>query len=272
MEKVSVEGVDVYYYDNGCNVEQWLKNGQLYGRTNAKILESLIIEDGVILDCGAHIGTFALPIALSGRDIICIEAADLNIQCLGKTFEKFDNVKIEKAILADKVKPCGFSRESGPFGWIQQNGELLSTTIDEIMKNYRLPVCGVKLDIEGGEIDALEGAKDTLKQRPPILMEVNGFCLMQSGRTCEDLLKKVASFGYTVYLRFSAQGVILVDPEQMFPWGNTDVVCIHKENVSKYEWTNFAKKLEDFELEYYAKQVKNNSNEDLKSYFEFRGI
>lgn len=270
MEKVRVLDTDVYYYDNGCNVEEWLKQGKLYGEANARILESLILDDGVILDCGAHIGTFALPLATKGRRVVCIEAADLNVQCLGHTFDNFDNVSIEHAILADSARPCGFSRESGPFGWITPGDELIASTIDDIAHYYKA-VSAIKLDIEGGEIDALRGATKTLSQKPPILMECNGFCLMQHGKRCEDLIREISKHGYLVFIRFSASGIIRVNPDSLFPYGNTDVICIHKDNIHRYEWCNSARELEVFELNYILEETKKRSNEDLLSYFTFIG-
>jgi FkbM family methyltransferase len=270
MEKVRVLDTDVYYYDNGCNVEEWLKQGRLYGEANARILESLILSDGVILDCGAHIGTFGLPLAVRGHKIVCIEAADLNVQCLRHTFVDFENVVVEQAILADSARPCGFSRESGPFGWITPGDELTASTIDSIARDHG-PVCAIKLDIEGGEIDALRGASETLRQKPPILMECNGFCLMQHGKRCEDLIREVSKHGYLVFIRFSASGTIRVNPDSLFPYGNADVICIHEDNIHRYEWCNSARELEVFELNYILEETKKRSNEELLSYFHFIG-
>ncbi len=161
MEKVNIRGIDVYYYDNGCNVEEWLKGGSLYGEANFNLLHNLIISEGPIVDAGAHIGTFSVPAALANYFPIMIEGASKNVECLNKTFPLGE---VHEAILADSVKKCRFSKDSGPFGWMieDENGDCQTNTIDNIVGGRH--IVALKLDIEGGEILALHGARETLKR------------------------------------------------------------------------------------------------------------
>jgi hypothetical protein len=46
-------------------------------------------------------------------------------------------------------------------------------SIDEAAREYFQPTF-IKLDIEGGEVDALRGASEALRQRPSLLIEVHG--------------------------------------------------------------------------------------------------
>lgn len=270
MNFVAINNRNIYYYDNGCNVEEWLKQGHLYGLGNYKLLKSLIKEDGIIIDAGAHIGTFSFLPALLNEKVIAIEAADKNIECLKKTFEN-TSVTVYKAILSDKRKKCDFSTDGGPFGWVVDNpeGACEADTIDSIVDGRK--VSGIKLDIEGGEIEALSGSVRTLSEsKPPIVMEVNGHCLSQRGKRSEDLLKKISEIGYSIFIQ-TQDGVFRVDPDKLFPFCNIDVVCIHKDNVDKYQFCS-ARTQEDYEIRHTAYEMYNMSNEDCKRYFRLIGI
>jgi len=270
MDIATVKGKAVYFNDNGCNVENWLKQGLLYGEPNYKVLQSLVIEEGWMVDAGAHIGTFSFSPAFANIPIITIEGCHNNVLCLHETFKE-TSAEVHEAILADRVKRCRFSRDTGPFGWLidDPDGDCTTNTIDNIVSGRH--VNALKLDIEGGEIDALDGAKETLTaSKPPILMEVNGYCLMQHDHRSEDLLKKVSEFGYVIFAQLHDQ-IFRVDPNKLFPFCNIDVICIHEDNLNKYSFAN-SRSLEQFELEDIAYQVCKQSNDDCKSYFKKIGI
>lgn len=270
MDIAIVKGRAVYFNDNGCNVEDWLKQGLLYGETNYNLLSQLIIEEGWMVDAGAHIGTFSFLPAITSIPIITIEGCHKNVLCLRETF-KGTSAEVHEAILADRVKNCRFSRDTGPFGWLidDPEGDCTTNTIDNIVSGRH--VNALKLDIEGGEIEALDGATETLMtSKPPILMEVNGYCLMQHDNRSEDLLKKVDEHGYAIFVQIQSQ-LFRVDPNRLFPFCNIDVICIHKDKLNKYTFAN-SRTLEQFELEDIAYQVCKQSNDDCKAYFKKIGV
>lgn len=270
MDIAIVRGHKVYFNDNGCNVEDWLKQGLLYGEPNYKLLQRLVVEDGWMVDAGAHIGTFSFLPAFANIPIITIEGCHKNVLCLCETFNGTSS-EVHEAILADRVKRCRFSRDTGPFGWLidDPDGDCTTNTIDNIVSGRH--VNALKLDIEGGEINALDGAKETLAaSKPPILMEVNGYCLMQHNHRSEDLLKKVSEHGYIIFVQIQNQ-IFKVDPDSLFPFCNIDVICIHKDKLGKYSFSD-VRVLEKFELEDIASQVCKQSNDDCKAYFKMIGI
>lgn len=270
MEKVLVRGHNVYFENNGCNVEDWLKQGLLFGESNYNLLSQLINTDGWIVDAGAHIGTFSFVPAFEGKKVIAIEGCHKNVVCLQHTF-KGTKVEVHEAILAEKEKRCRFSAETGPFGWLidDPEGDCVTSTLDAIIAGR--PVSGLKLDIEGGEIAAIDGAKETLAQsKPPIVMEVNGYCLMQHQHRSEDLLKKIEENGYAIYVQMQNQ-IFRVDTSKLFPFCNVDVICIHLDNLDRYKFTQ-VRSLEEYEIEFVATEMCRLSNDDCKSYFKMIGV
>ena len=264
MEKIVIDGDEVYFYDKECPVIGYLKAGHLYGRGNFEILNNLIIERGTILDCGAHIGTFALP-ASKHFKVVAVEGSRKNFECLQKTFSEKYSVSVYNDILSDEVgKSIGFE-DNGAFGHAIEGNDRVTNTIDNIVKDLDEDICAIKLDIEGGEFEALLGAKETInKFKPPILMEVNGFCLMNRNMTPQELLKCVEDLGYSVFVLLN--DLFRITSSKIFPFCVQDVICVHNESINRY---SFAKnrELSDQEIHLIASKISAQSNSDCKQYY-----
>lgn len=62
------------------------------------------------------------------------------------------------------------------------------------------PVSLIKLDVDGHEIDVLEGARHTLQShRPRIVMEMAPYTLEERGRSIGELLAVLGDFGYRLF-------------------------------------------------------------------------
>lgn len=269
MESIVIGGKEIFYIDNDDPVISYLKKGVLFGEGNYKLLSRFIFGDGVILDCGGHIGTFALP-ASKRHSVIVIEAAAQNVECLNETFKHNVNVYVVPAILADRQKRCDFSDTIGPFGWIieNENGAFETTTIDAVCDGTN--IAAIKLDIEGGEREALIGAVKTLDRcRPPILMEINGYCLLQRKETPQQLLEQVYAVDYVPY--FLLDKVYKINPEDMFPFCVTDVICIHKDNIQIYPGLGEVPSLDQYSIRSLISKNFLASNDHCKQYFRSIG-
>lgn len=261
-------GSDVFYYDEDDPVVNYLKEGVFFGAPNFKLLESYILnkENKTIVDCGAHIGTFSFPASRSGHyNVIAIEGAVRNVECLNRSFANIDNVRVVHAILSDSIKKCRFSHDYGPFGCLVEdsNGELFSNTIDNIVGDE--PVAGIKLDIEGGEIEALMGAREIIKRdRPVILIEVNGHCLRLRGLKPKHLFDIIKGMGYEIFANIGSKKY-RVNSDQKFPYCVADVLAFHNEELP--EELSLVGEIEDELVETLIKMNKGRSNEDCLAYF-----
>ena len=158
-------------------------------RGYATLCRGVLRPDSVVLDVGANIGLTALiaaQIASRGR-ILAVEGAPRNHAALAR------NLAEHAAGIAEPIH-CAVGASAGrahfvdnsAFGHVQSAGTLVAvpptvvrqTTIDAIVAERGLPGLDlIKLDIEGFEQDALEGAHETLARFDPVVfLEFNVWC------------------------------------------------------------------------------------------------
>ncbi len=275
MNSIKISDHDFYYYDSTDPVISYLKNGQLFGSNNYFILNAFIQEDnhdGWIIDCGSHIGTFGFLPAINKQNILMIDGASKNIECLQQTFRNLPNAKIEQCILLDKVAKCNFSSDYGPFGSasLSDDGDQVSGTLDNIVKKHNIDkVIALKIDIEGNEYEAINGAMNTInKFLPPILLEMNGYCLIKHNKTPQVLLKLMEDIGYLCFLPHQ-HGLIPFFSTSKFPFCVEDLICIHKNNLYKYIGKyGIANKVSDERINEIIENSQKTSNNECKEYFD----
>lgn len=127
----------------------------------------------VVLDLGAYVGMFTLKAARQVGDIgkvIAIEPNPSNISYLRSNVETSKNISVvEEAILnkvgEGKLYISGVSSQCHSL--IYPHNKFLKVrinTLDNLVEELRLPqVDFIKIDIEGAELQALEGARGVLK-------------------------------------------------------------------------------------------------------------
>lgn len=161
------------------------------GLRRYKRLCSLMLEpDSVVLDVGANIGLTALVTAElvpAGR-VLAVEGAPRNHAALVRNLEAHAQGLAEAvhcAVGAREGDPVRFVDNSA-FGHVVAEGTMIAspstpvplTTIDALAARHALARLDlIKLDIEGFEQDALEGARETLARFDPVVfLEFNVWC------------------------------------------------------------------------------------------------
>jgi FkbM family methyltransferase len=169
------------------------------------------VEPGdVVLDLGAHIGTFALPAAAMGCRVIAVEPSPANVALLEAAVarNRFGNVEVVAAAACSRSGRVSF-RPSGPHGYVATratSGETVMVTglrVDDILRARGVErVAFVKMDVEGSELRALRGMSGLLsrKDAPPILYEANGHCLGFYGSTPNAVVAELERHGYRSHL------------------------------------------------------------------------
>jgi len=161
-------------YDLPFNIaEQWT---HIYGTG-----ERAVRKGDIVLDCGANVGVFIrTSLRADAEKIVAIEPAPDNLECLRRNFPQ--EIASGKVVIVPKgvwdkedfldllVDPDNQPADSFV---IHRPGakpvaRVPLTTIDHLVSELNLPrVDYIKMDIEGAEVRALQGAKQTLARFHP---------------------------------------------------------------------------------------------------------
>lgn len=231
-----------------------LLSGKLFGIDNSlDALRFIGIHDrqqnpaGTVIDCGCHIGTFAIPLYDIVKEVICIDGSEKNIKCLEDTLlqDMFYNIRTKCCILDKESRKCSFE-DSGPFGSINFEDEnRISDTLDNIIGDTQDDICLIKYDLEGSEINAIKGSNKTIQRhRPYIITEVNPLCLDYHGSTSQELFDIIDDYDYDIfmiktiniyhvyYLRIQRHHI----NSNHFPKGSVnDFFCVPREKTFKHD-------------------------------------
>jgi len=178
------------------------------------LVNKLTPQAGVVLDLGAHIGTFSLPVAAAGYQIIAIEASPRNAALLqtSVSLNRFDRMRVIHAAVTDRGGTLEFIPH-GPWGMtstpqLQQlfglpTVKVPGVSVDEMLSEIRQEqVHFIKIDVEGSEIPALRGMARLLASpdAPAVYYECCGCTQMLYGKNTRELKATLEEFGYRSYL------------------------------------------------------------------------
>jgi FkbM family methyltransferase len=161
-----------------------------------------------VLDVGANIGLFSIEGAKAvgpSGNVIAIEAAPSHASSVrgSASLNKLTNVEVVSVAVGDANGEATLTlpRDTN-FGMFtlgkvegDESFKVPVRRIDDIVGGRRIDF--IKMDIEGSEYQALLGAKETLKSRPPILIELNEAALNGCGSSSSQVKQLLASAGYT---------------------------------------------------------------------------
>lgn len=173
-----------------------------------------IIKPGMTaIDIGAHIGYYSVlfsQLVQPGGKVFSFEPEPYNFSLLKKNIEinKINNCIIENKAISDidnKLKlyldPDNFGGHSATSRGNPNNFiEVEALPLDDYFKDKDTHVDFIKIDIEGGEYSALDGAKDIIRKNPDLIMvlELNPEQMNVSKISPGSFLKKIRSHGFQI--------------------------------------------------------------------------
>lgn len=158
---------------------------------------------GVAIDIGAHVGTWALPMAKMFDYVIAIEPNEINRKFLLDNMARADlkNITVEPWCIGDVDSNCGMAagpRNSGQYHVdMTESGHTMYRldTITENGKNF--PDIGfIKIDVEGYEYYTLLGASETIKRHKPVIMLEWNACAARYGVEHHQIDGVMRALGY----------------------------------------------------------------------------
>lgn len=158
------------------------------------------------VDGGGYVGDTASEVIKNYPDfekIYLIEPIPENLRIAKRELGEYGNIEFLTCGVSDKKETLYFNEEksfSSIYGKGTQSVEV--DTVDNIV-NERVHY--IKLDIEGAEQDAIDGARETIKKYKPIL----AVCIYHKAEDWYKIPQKVLAMekNYNVYLRHYMEGI-----------------------------------------------------------------
>lgn len=181
---------------------------------STEFLMKLITEGDVVVDIGANIGYYALLEAkLVGNKgkVYAVEPVPYNFELLEKNIElnRCSNIEAFQLAIGEKNASGTISiTDKRNLSTMSQNtvqinrANLIDTvqvkvvTLDEFFKNRAYPDF-IRMDVEGYEVEIIEGMKDILAHNNPleIFMEIHSFIIRERGR---EMLRTLSRSGFAI--------------------------------------------------------------------------
>lgn len=135
-----------------------------------------ISDNAVYFDLGAYNGDTVTEFAEKykyGR-IIAVEPDRRNFRKLSENTQRLSRVKLYNALINDKNETVFLDNNKGRGAHESEKGKIPveAVTIDKLAEKEKLSEKGqlvIKFDVEGNELKALSGAKDTIKKHSPLM-------------------------------------------------------------------------------------------------------
>jgi len=179
---------DWYFPDTEEHFIKYLKqkNTDEYQKEQRKSSLSFLESKRTAIDIGANVGLWAKDFCEIFHEVMLFEPYKLNIECLKKNLENYQNFQIFDCALSNKnssgelyVHEKGLGANSlVPSDGITKTENIQLKKLDDFKFQN---VDYIKIDVQFHELEVIEGSIDTLKNNNPVL------CIEAARRNEEEL-------------------------------------------------------------------------------------
>lgn len=207
-----------------------IKNDEIFDEDIYKIAQQYIKENTIALDVGSNFGQMAILMAKHVGSQGCVhafEADDFIFEILNKNIAANQSrVTPHKGAVYNKAGETLFFplqdferfQTYGSYGIDYQNGRgrpVQTLCIDDI--EFNLPVTFMKVDVQGGDLFAMQGATQTINRfRMPILFEYEWLFEEEQKLCFQDYVDFVKSINYKFVRVIQGQNYLIVPAEGEF--------------------------------------------------------
>ena len=193
-----------------------LKKCKFDDQSELKLIKKISKKNKIfLLDCGCNYGFYSFYAASlsSQNSVIAIEASPTTAKDFEKNLNlnKFKNIVLKNFAISNTDNVTIILNESKN-DWEsslthsefdkKKVTKIKTKKIDTIIKNKKLDDYSllIKLDIEGHELQAIEGAKNTIKKyKPIIIIELSSYIFNKKNQTFDNLKSFLVKFNYSIY-------------------------------------------------------------------------
>lgn len=214
--------------DRDHDLTAWLLENDRMDDPVQRAFLGFVGQGSRVLDLGSHIGTFALPAAALGAEVIAVDESAAHADLLRRAVDRngFENVHVIHGSIGD---PWG---AGAPI-----------VTVDELLDRHGWDTLdAIKMDIEGAELLAVRGMSRFYARgaRPPMVFECNGVGLASLRSSVYELRETVADLGYELLQIDHLRSGTLVEarPRGIQPECITDYLAVTSRPAALAdEWT-----------------------------------
>lgn len=162
--------------------------------------------DDTFLDIGAHIGLYTCYVGnrVIDGELIAVEPDPANVSRLMENLDLngLEATVVEKAI-SDEEDEIVLDTDPRKISLLQTDTEqpmrIQTTSVDSLVRHDRIPTPSVvKMDIDGGELDALRGMKNQLDNIRLLYCEVHPAYLRDRGQSADTVYDLLADAGFKI--------------------------------------------------------------------------
>jgi FkbM family methyltransferase len=158
-----------------------LRDGSFERAEMDAMLEN-VSPDGTVVDVGANVGLLTIPLALVAAHVIALEPLPQNIERLRENVRRNDLanvIVVEAAAGATDGTAVLHSAADPAFGSLREvvkyrtsgDIEVRLRSLDSLWHELMRPAVElVKIDVEGAELEVLEGGREVLETCSPVLL------------------------------------------------------------------------------------------------------
>lgn len=159
-------------------------------------------QGGLFIDVGANVGTYTIWAAELGAEVIALEPATDTFRLLQENIVLNGyQVTAVRAAAGDHCGTVRFTAGLDAGNRVAPHGPEVAEliTVDSLMGNRR--AAGMKIDVEGFEIDVLRGAANALAEHRIGLIQIewNEMSVSAVGADRRPVAELLASYGYRLY-------------------------------------------------------------------------
>lgn len=169
-------------------------------------IANFVSEKNVIVQAGGNAGYYVKQYSELFKEVYTFEPEPINFYCLCQNADS-PNVYKYQACLGDKrgLVDIVIKEKNRGKNFVKGTGKIPTLLIDDL----HLSVCNlIHLDVEGYELFALKGAKDTIARcRPIIAFEFFEKCSSRFNYTLADIENYIFSFNYKLLQTFEEERI-----------------------------------------------------------------
>ncbi len=219
-----------------------------YEPNEFSVLATALTPGMVFVDIGANMGLYSMyasrRVGNAGR-VIAVEPSSREFKQLSANIQlnRLSNVHTLRAAVCDKIGETELlvaiaahagHNTTGGFAYdtaLDHRERVPSVSLDSLVETEKLSrVDVIKMDIEGGELAAICGARETLMRfHPVLLVEVADRSLYHQGATSAQLLDLISTFGYR-FFAFSPTTGRPVPAERKACYDSENLLAIHRDS------------------------------------------